>query len=65
MGKANGLSKLGANTLTLAAANTYTGGTTVTAGTLVLGNADAIAGGAINVADGALGARPRPACRRP
>jgi autotransporter-associated beta strand protein len=49
-----GLVKLGGNTLTLTAANTYTGGTTVSAGTLVLGNADATAGGAIAVANGAL-----------
>ena len=41
-------------TLTLTAANTYAGGTTVTAGTLVLANADATGGGSINVADGAL-----------
>jgi autotransporter-associated beta strand protein len=40
--------------LTLSGVNTYTGGTTVSAGTLVLGNADATAGGAISIADGAL-----------
>jgi autotransporter-associated beta strand protein len=40
--------------LTLSGVNTYTGGTTVSAGTLILGNADATAAGAIDVADGAL-----------
>jgi autotransporter-associated beta strand protein len=54
MGKANGLVKLGGNTLTLGAANAYTGATSVNAGTLVLANADATAGGAIDVSDGAL-----------
>jgi autotransporter-associated beta strand protein len=48
------VTKLGTGTLTLAAANTYHGGTTISAGTLVLSNADATAGGAINVANGAL-----------
>ena len=33
-----GLTKLGANTLTLTAANTYTGATTISAGTLQIGN---------------------------
>jgi autotransporter-associated beta strand protein len=47
------LTKTGAGTLTLAAVNSHTAGTTVSAGTLVLANADATAGGAINVADGA------------
>jgi autotransporter-associated beta strand protein len=49
------VTKLGAGTLTLSAANSFTGGTTVSAGTLVLANADATAGGSINVANGALG----------
>ena len=46
--------KSGAGTITLASANSYAGGTTVSGGTLVLGNADATGGGSINVADGAL-----------
>ncbi|WP_241660821.1 autotransporter domain-containing protein [Variovorax guangxiensis] len=37
-GKNGSLTKVGDGTLTLAAANTYTGGTTVSAGTLQLGN---------------------------
>jgi autotransporter-associated beta strand protein len=46
--------KSGAGTITLASANSYAGGTIVSGGTLVLGNADATGGGSINVADGAL-----------
>ena len=38
---APGILKLGGNTLTLSAANTHTGGTTVCAGTLIAANADA------------------------
>jgi autotransporter-associated beta strand protein len=53
-GASGSLTKTGPGALTLAAANSHTGGTTVSAGTLVLGHADATAGGAINVADGAL-----------
>jgi autotransporter-associated beta strand protein len=48
------LVKTGTGTLTLGGANTHTGGTTVSAGTLLLANADALAGGAIAVANGAL-----------
>jgi autotransporter-associated beta strand protein len=48
------LTKTGEGTLTVSSANSYTGGTTVSAGTLVLANADATGGGAINVADGAV-----------
>jgi autotransporter-associated beta strand protein len=48
------LEQNGSGSLTLANANTYTGGTAVTSGTLVLANADATAGGAINVSNGAL-----------
>ncbi|MCW1925732.1 autotransporter-associated beta strand repeat-containing protein [Luteolibacter arcticus] len=44
-GGSYGFTKLGNNTLTLSnAANSYTGGTTVTSGTLSLGNATALAG---------------------
>jgi autotransporter-associated beta strand protein len=53
-GLAGKLEQNGAGTLTLGNANTYTGGTAVTSGTLVLANADATAGGAINVSNGAL-----------
>jgi autotransporter-associated beta strand protein len=53
-GVSGSLVKTGAGTLTLAAANSHAGGTTVAGGTLVLANADATAGAAITVADGAL-----------
>jgi autotransporter-associated beta strand protein len=48
-----GLGKNGPGTLTLTSANTYTGGTSVSTGTLVAGHGDAFAGGAISVANGA------------
>jgi len=51
-----GLTKIGAGTLTLSAANTYTGGTTITAGSLQVGNGTAgsiAATGAVNVSNGA------------
>lgn len=48
------LTKQGAGSLTLSAANTYTGLTTVSAGTLVLGAAEAIGGGAVTVNGGIL-----------
>ncbi|MFN7339565.1 MAG: beta strand repeat-containing protein [Opitutia bacterium] len=47
------LVKSGAGTLTLSGANTYTGDTTVSAGTLALGNNSALGGGAVSVASGA------------
>jgi autotransporter-associated beta strand protein len=53
-GLGSGVLKSGDGTIAFSAANTFTGGMTVTGGTLVLANADATAGGAINVADGAL-----------
>ena len=55
-GNVNGgmLTKLGAGTLTLAAANGYTGVTTVAAGTLLAGNAGAFGSGGVAVAGGTL-----------
>ncbi|MEY2427975.1 MAG: fibronectin-binding autotransporter adhesin [Verrucomicrobiota bacterium] len=47
------LTKLGTGTLTLAGANTYTGSTTVSAGTLALGNGGSIGVSAVTVASGA------------
>ncbi len=44
------LNKIGNNTLVLSATNTYSGGTTVTAGTLQLGNSNSISSGNLNVA---------------
>jgi autotransporter-associated beta strand protein len=46
--------KTTAGTVTLSGANTYTGGTTVSAGTLIAANGDALAGGSVTIADGAL-----------
>ncbi len=48
-GGAIGLVKLGSGTLTLSAANTYSGATTISAGSLVLGNASAIGAGSGNL----------------
>ncbi len=42
------------NTLTLGGANTYSGGTTIAAGTLQLGNAGALGTGAVTLAGGTL-----------
>jgi autotransporter-associated beta strand protein len=49
-----GVTKIGGNTLTLSGVNSYTGGTSVAGGTLVAANADALAGGALDVSDGAV-----------
>lgn len=51
-GGSSSLTKVGPNTLTLAGANTYTGTTTVAAGTLALGSAASLASTAIDVAGG-------------
>ena len=48
-----GLDKLGANTLTLAAQDTYLGPTTISAGTLTLGNAGSLSSSSIDVGAGA------------
>jgi fibronectin-binding autotransporter adhesin len=48
------LTKDGTGALSLATANTYSGGTTLNAGTLVLNNASAIGAGALAIAGGAL-----------
>lgn len=50
-----GFTKDGAGTYTLESASTYSGGTTVTAGTLVLGNAKALGGNGIAYATGTGG----------
>jgi autotransporter-associated beta strand protein len=48
------VSKTGAGTVTLSGANSYGGGTTVTAGTLVVNNADALGAGSVTLAGGSL-----------
>jgi autotransporter-associated beta strand protein len=53
IGGAKGLTKAGAGTLTLGASNTYTGGTTVLGGTLVISQADALpVGGGLTIGAG-------------
>jgi len=51
---ANILTKLGSGMLTLTGANSYSGGTTVSAGTLFAGSSTALGSGAVTVAGGAL-----------
>jgi autotransporter-associated beta strand protein len=46
-GAANSITKTGVGALVLASANTYTGGTTVNGGSLLVGNADALNGGSL------------------
>ena len=48
------LTKAGTGRLTLSSANTYSGGTTLTAGTLQLGNAAALGTGALTIISGSL-----------
>jgi len=48
------LAKTGAGSLTLSAANTYTGGTTISGGTLRLANTSGAGSGAIQIGDAAL-----------
>lgn len=50
----NGLTKAGAGTLTLSVANTYTGGTTISAGTLAITNASALSTGTVTLNGGTL-----------
>jgi autotransporter-associated beta strand protein len=49
------LAKSGSGTLTISSAHTFTGGTTLNAGTLTLGNAAALGTGAITLSGGTLG----------
>ena len=49
-----GLTKLGTNTLTLSGNNSYSGGTTISGGTLQLGNVAALSTGNVAIATGVL-----------
>jgi autotransporter-associated beta strand protein len=55
-GSASTLAKFGVGTLALGGANTFTGGATLGAGTLVVGNAGALGSGALTIAGGAVAA---------
>ena len=50
-----GLAKQGAGTLTLVGANTYSGGTTLSAGQLNLNNASALGAGTFTISGGTIG----------
>ncbi len=52
---AGGMMKVGKGTLRLPGANTFSGGTTIREGTLVVGNAHALGSGSIDLAGGTLG----------
>ena len=54
------LVKVGTGTLTLSGANTYTGGTTLNAGTIIVNNAQALGLGNVTVNGGILTADPQP-----
>ena len=53
-GEAGKITKLGAGTLVLNAANTFSGGVTINAGTVQAGNASALGTGAVKIAGGQL-----------
>jgi autotransporter-associated beta strand protein len=53
-GAATALAKTGTGTLLLSAANTYSGGTTITAGTLAIGNDSAVGTGPLTLNGGTL-----------
>jgi outer membrane autotransporter protein len=59
-GTGGSLVKVGTGTLTLSGANTYTGGTVLSAGTLVVNNAQALGLGNVTVNGGILTADPQP-----
>ena len=59
-GVGGSLIKVGAGTLTLSGANTYSGGTTLESGTLVVNNAQALGLGDMTVVGGVLMADPQP-----
>lgn len=59
-GTGGSLIKVGTGTLTLSGANTYSGGTTLDAGTIVVNNAQALGLGNVTVNGGILTADPQP-----
>ena len=54
-GSGYSLTKVGTGTLTLGGANTYSGGTTLSAGQLNLNNASALGTGALTISGGTIG----------